>query len=788
MADNADGPRIEELHADLNAAQRRLQLVLDAAGATCGWEWDISKKRFVADALFAGITNQDPVELADGVSPDRFFVSIHPEDLKRVKIAVAGIIAGSEVFSREYRLLRADGGYRWVRASGRAIRDAEGEPAKFVGSLIDITEQKRVDEQLRIAQSAGGIGTFEYIVGYGTISVSEQLCRLFGLHPNKMLPVRTLNGLIHPDDKPVIDLTRPDELQSEGNIEFRIRRASDGQERWLARRGEYVDDIHTDGRRYVGVIFDITEAKHTQESLREANDMLAELARESLRERDRVWKNSRDLLVVIDTAGVFRDVSPSWFDILGHAPDKVTGSKVIDAVWPEDRDQAKSDLRKAAENIHTEIEVRMTHEDGSPRTISWMTSREDDRVYAYGRDVTVEQQQKVALEETEAQLRQAQKMEAVGQLTGGIAHDFNNMLTGVIGALSIIKRRIAARRTEDLDKFIDAATSSAHRAASLTHRLLAFSRRQSLDRQSVDVKQLVTSMEELFQRTLGEQIELAINVAAETWKAETDANQLESAILNLVINARDAMPNGGQLTIETNNVAFTEADLAKGETLEPGSYVVIAVSDTGTGMSQATIAKAFDPFFTTKPIGQGTGLGLSMIYGFAQQSGGHARIYSQLGMGTTIKLYIPASHATGEQSAFEKEEEAILPRGKGETILVVEDDDSVRMLVVDTLKELGYRVLEAIDGAQALPFIEGKGRIDLLVSDVGLPGLNGRQLAEIAIAARPALNVLFITGYAAAAAARAEFLAPGMEMITKPFAIDDLAQKVTEMLKPSNPR
>lgn len=252
-----------------------------------------------------------------------------------------------------------------------------------------------------------------------------------------------------------------------------------------------------------------------------------------------------------------------------------------------------------------------------------------------------------------------------------------------------------------------------------------------------------------------------------------------------MINARDAMPNGGQLTIETANVVFGEADLAKGETLLPGSYVVIAVSDTGTGMSQATIDKAFDPFFTTKPIGQGTGLGLSMIYGFAQQSGGHARIYSQLEIGTTVRLYLPANPGDDSQAESERQGETILPRGEGETILVVEDDDSVRMLVVDALKELGYRVIEAIDGKQALPVIEGNGRIDLLVSDVGLPGLNGRQIAEIAIAARPALNVLFITGYAAAAAARSEFLAPGMEMITKPFAIDDLAQKVKEMLTSS---
>ena len=784
MTENANylEANLAQARSELDAAHRRLQLTLDAAGATCGWEWDIGQRRLVADARFAAITNQDPVTLADGVSTDHFFHSVHPDDLKRVKIAVAGILAGSEVFSKEYRLMRPDGGFRWVHANGRAILDADDVPVKFVGTLIDITEQKRVSEQLRVAQSAGGIGTFEYIAGYGTLSVSQQFCRLFGLHPTKILPITTLNILIHPDDEPMIDLANPDGPQSERNIEFRVTRADDGVERWLARRGEYVDDIESSGRRYVGVIFDITDAKQTQESLRKANEELSEIARESLRERNRVWKNSRDLLVVIDTEGVFRDVSPAWLEILGHPPEDVIGKEVLDFVWAEDREQIKPDLKSAIEHVHTALETRLTHQDGSHRIISWMTSREEDRIYAYGRDVTVENQQKAVLEDTEAQLRQAQKMEAVGQLTGGIAHDFNNMLTGVIGALSIIKRRIAANRTEDLDRFIDAGTASANRAAALTHRLLAFSRRQSLDRQPVDVNDLVASMEDLFRHTLGEQVEILVNLAPGTWKAVTDANQLESAILNLVINARDAMPDGGHLTIETTNVVLSKADLARGETLQPGSYVVLAVSDTGIGMSQATIDKAFDPFFTTKPIGQGTGLGLSMIYGFAQQSGGHARIYSQVGLGTTIKLYLPGSLDDPSTEVTTSEHEIIPPRGEGETVLVVEDDDSVRMLVVDVLKELGYRVIEATDGPKALPVIEGKGRIDLLVSDVGLPGLNGRQLAEIALAVRPSLKVLFITGYAATAASRSDFLAPGMEMITKPFAIDDLAQKVRQIL------
>lgn len=775
---------LSRLNVDIVAARHRLRVTLDAAGASCGWDWDIAENRLYADARFAEITNQDPVTLVDGAATTAFFSAIHPEDLTRIKLAVAGMLAGAEVFSKEYRLLRSDGGFRWVYANGRAVLADNDDPVRFTGMLIDITEQKKTQEQLRIAQTAGGIGTFEHISGYSTITVSDEFCRLFGLHPTRILPIQTLNALINPEDGPIIDVGAADAFQDKANFEFRITRANDGTERWLARRGEYVEDIEARGRRYLGVIYDVTDAKRTQQNLRIANDTLAARARESLQERDRIWQNSRDLLVIVGIDGIFRDVNPAWSDILGHDSHEVIGHKVIDFIWPEDRQDVRTVLRNAGQRQHAELEIRLSHKDGTARVISWMTSHEGDLVYAYGRDITLEKQQLEVLRETEAQLRQAQKMEAVGQLTGGIAHDFNNMLTGVIGSLSIIKRRISAGRLTELDKFIDAATSSAERATALTHRLLAFSRRQPLDRQAVDVTQLIASMEDLFRRTLGEQVELCTAINRGTWQPVTDANQLESAILNLVINARDAMPNGGKLTIETSNATFDDKGLTGREGLRPGQYVVVAVSDTGTGMSKDTIQKAFEPFFTTKPIGQGTGLGLSMIYGFAQQSGGHVRIYSELGRGTTIKLYLPGTDekiSVGAPPVSEKRP----PRGAGETILVVEDDTSVRMLVVDVLTDLGYQVLQAIDSIGALSILEDRRRIDLLVSDVGLPGLNGRQLADIAIAARPDLKVLFVTGYAAMAASRAEFLAPGMQMMTKPFAIDELAQTVREILQQS---
>ncbi|MCS4246044.1 signal transduction histidine kinase [Pseudomonas sp. BIGb0164] len=398
---------------------------------------------------------------------------------------------------------------------------------------------------------------------------------------------------------------------------------------------------------------------------------------------------------------------------------------------------------------------------------------------------TLEQQveeRTAQLRYNEDALRQSQKMEAVGQLTGGIAHDFNNMLTGIIGSLELLRRRVSRGKLDDLDSLIDLGVTSANRAAGLTHRLLAFSRRQSLDSKPVEINQLVSSMGELLQRSINESIALDMRLTHELWTAEADPNQLESALLNLVINARDAMPNGGQLVVETTNRHLDSVFTAAYGTLKPGDYVELSVSDTGCGIPQTLLSRVFDPFFTTKPIGQGTGLGLSMIYGFARQSHGHVTIHSEVGKGTTVSLFLP--RFLGEIAQVEAANPALLPfANAGETVLIVEDDPAVRVLVSAVLKELGYGFVEAGDADTAVPIIESDQRIDLLISDVGLPGMNGRQLAEIGRQIRPELKVLFITGYAEHAAVRGGFLDPGMQLITKPFTFDLLTAKVREMIK-----
>ncbi|MGE7962901.1 ATP-binding protein [Pseudomonas sp. NPDC089918] len=379
-------------------------------------------------------------------------------------------------------------------------------------------------------------------------------------------------------------------------------------------------------------------------------------------------------------------------------------------------------------------------------------------------------------------LRQSQKMEAVGQLTGGIAHDFNNMLTGIIGSLELLRRRLARGRTEDLDSLIDLGVTSANRAAGLTHRLLAFSRRQSLDSKPVQMNTLVVSMGELLLRSINESIHLEMQLDEQLWVAEADPNQLESALLNLVLNARDAMPDGGKLLVKTSNQHLDTGFTAAHSNLQPGDYIVLSVTDTGYGMPQSTINRAFDPFFTTKPIGQGTGLGLSMIYGFSKQSGGHVSIHSEVGKGTTVSLFLP--RFSGELLEDTQVDAQHAPYARdGETVLIVEDDPAVRVLVSAVLSELGYAFVEACDADSAVPILDSGQRIDLLISDVGLPGMNGRQLAEIGRQYRPDLKVLFITGYAEHAAVRGGFLDPGMQMITKPFTFDLLTAKVREMIR-----
>jgi PAS domain S-box-containing protein len=394
--------------------------------------------------------------------------------------------------------------------------------------------------------------------------------------------------------------------------------------------------------------------------------------------------------------------------------------------------------------------------------------------------VTRDMSEKRAIEE---QLRQSQKMEAVGQLTGGLAHDFNNLLTGIGGSLELIETRLAQGRTADVERYLMSARGAVKRASALTHRLLAFSRRQTLDPKPTNVNRLLNDLEELIRRTAGPSVEVEVVGASGLWPILVDPNQLENSILNLCINARDAMPDGGKLTIETTNKWIDER-AARQHDLPVGQYVSVCVTDTGTGMTPEVVAKAFDPFFTTKPIGEGTGLGLSMIYGFARQSGGQVRIYSEVGEGTTMCIYLPRHNADAASPTDEEAPGATAANATGEVVMVIDDDPTVRMLVAEVLTDHGYAVIEAPDGPTGLKTLDSDTRIDLLITDVGLPaGMNGRQVADAARVRRPDLKVLFITGYAENAVIGKRLLGKNMFVVTKPFQLDVLAQRISEIIE-----
>jgi PAS domain S-box-containing protein len=540
----------------------------------------------------------------------------------------------------------------------------------------------------------------------------------------------------------------------------------------------------SDGRIFVTAILrDVNERHAAEKALRELNLGLEQRVAERTQERDRVWQVSLDMIGVAATDGSWISVNPAWTQTLGWVPDELLGRTSDWLEHPDVRGKTDAAFRQLPPQQTMDFESSFRTRDGAYRVLAWTVVHVEGQLYCVARDITEQRRQQDALAKAEDALRQAQKMEAVGQLTGGLAHDFNNLLTGISGALELLQIRISQGRYKDVERYISTAQGAANRAAALTHRLLAFSRRQTLDPKATDVNRLVGGMTDLITNTMGPAITVSTQEGAQLWTTLVDPNQLENALLNLCINARDAMPDGGALTIETSNrvLGGTEAFAIE---VRPGEYVSLSVADTGTGMSDEVVQRAFDPFYTTKPLGQGTGLGLSMIYGFAKQSGGQVRIVSVEGRGTTIYLLLPR-HSEREKIAEIASDLASAPRAAaGETVLIVDDEPSVRMLVTEVLGDLGYAAIEAADGASALPVLHSDQRIDLLVTDVGLPGgMNGRQLADFGRVARPNLKVLFITGYAEQAVMKIEALDKGMAIMIKPFAMEGLAARVRELLR-----
>jgi PAS domain S-box-containing protein len=599
----------------------------------------------------------------------------------------------------------------------------------------------------------------------------------------------TLDGanweaIVHPDDRDAALERWSASLRSGDTYEteFRLRDAN-GAWRWHIARALPVRDGDGEILRWIGANTDIEDQKSATQALATLNATLEQRVAEQAAERDRLWQTSQDLLAVVDAGGIFRAANPAWTSVLGWATSEVIGRPHTSLVHPEDRAGAENALRQALTAATPAVEFRCLHKDGSFRWIAWIAASDNGLVYATGRNVTAEKQAAAELDAAREALRQSQKMEAVGRLTGGIAHDFNNMLAVVVGSLDLLGRRLSG--DERARRYIEAAGEGARRAATLTQRLLAFSRQQPLQPEMLDANRLVAGMSDLLRHSIGADIRLETVLAGGLWATHADANQLENLVLNLALNARDAMPEGGRLTIETQNAHLDERYAAEHAGVQAGQYVLVAVTDTGVGMPPEVVEKAFDPFFTTKPVGKGTGLGLSQAYGFVKQSGGHAKIYSEPGHGTTIKIYLPR-HAGGATTRIAAPARSAILPADGNTravVLVVEDEPAVRQFSVDALRELGYAVLEADGAASALRLLDGHPEIALLFTDVVMPDVNGAKLAAEALRRRPDLKVLYTTGYTRNAVVHNGVLDPGVQMIGKPFTLDALSDKVRTVLE-----
>ena len=743
--------------------------------------------------------------------------------------------------------ITSDASTRYIDFVYEPMRDETGAVyGIFVGGN-DITAHKEAERQsllneesLRLTTEAAEIGIWDVDFVTDTLNWSPRTKAMFGFSPDAICTLDDFYAGLHPEDRDAttraFGAALDPAVRATYDVQYRTVGHDDGVVRWIAAKGKGLFDAEGKCYRAVGTAIDISAAK-----LADARHAFMLELSDALRGSDtdaaldkacalmgRFFGVSRVGYGHLDPVEDMFDYSVCWTDgraqpLLGRVPARSFGIKIVNRLGAGETvvvDDLQTDPlsdeeepRATARAVDTRAVLVVPFvRAGRLRTIVYLNDRPvrhwQPGEIAFMQEVAERTRQVIERGEAEAALRalnatlearveartaelraaedalrQSQKMEAIGQLTGGIAHDFNNLLQGITGSLDLVQRRVGQGRLGDLDRFISGAIASANRAAALTHRLLAFSRRQPLDPRPVQVNPLVGSMEELLRRTLGERIDLNLSLADGLWLTRCDANQLESAILNLAINARDAMPAGGRLVIETRNRHIGEADAAAHADRPAGDHVDISVVDTGTGMDAETIARAFEPFFTTKPMGQGTGLGLSMIYGFARQSGGYAWIDSAVGRGTTVHLCLPRfeGEADAEDSTGAAAGDAAIETG--ETVLVIEDEPVVRNLVVEVLEDLGYRAIEAVDGPAGLEIVQSAQRIDLLITDVGLPGLNGRQVADAARALRPDLKVLFMTGYAENAALVFGALDAGMTVITKPFTMDALATRVREIIE-----
>ncbi|BDT60463.1 histidine kinase [Massilia varians] len=768
-------------------SERELHFAIKA-GRLGTWSLDIATGELRTSEVCRLNFGRDP---AAPFSYAELRAAIHPDDKVRMTGAVEHSIASGADYDIEYRIVTPGGEVRWIAIRGQPDYDSDGRPVRMSGVSIDVTDRRLAEERLSESEARyrtlfdsidEGFCVVQFIDGpqgpmsdYVHVEANAAYMRHAGIPDIVGKTARSLLSRSEADAwvaivRGVLETGQP----------VRFERVLETTDRYLEVACSRIEPA---SKRQIAVIFqDVSARRLAERRLHELNESLASQVAERTAERDQLWKLSQDMLARANFEGTMSAVSPAWTQVLGWSEAELLARPYASFMHPEDMPPTLEAIGRMAETHQpTRFENRIATREGGWKHIEWTVTPELDgeNFVAIGRDLSLNKAREAELEQARQSLRQSQKME-VGQLTGGLAHDFNNLLASISGGLQVLKLKLHRGQVAGLERYIEIGESSVRRAAALTQRLLAFSRRQTLDPKPVDVNRLIAGMEELVRHSVGPMIELEVLNAHDLWLTRVDPSQLENALLNLCINARDAMmPDGGKLTLVTANHPVDERDAPRD--MPPGEYISLCVADTGAGMPPEVVARIFDPFYTTKPLGEGTGLGLSMVYGFVRQSGGQVRVCSEPGRGTRMCLYMPRHAGAAPAEAAP----GVLPAsaGQGETIVLIEDEPALREIVEEVLREAGYRVLTAHDGPTGLQILNSDTRVDLLVTDVGLPGgLNGRQVADAARLQRPGLKVLFVTGYADTAAVGNGRLAPGMEVITKPFEIGALAYKIRALI------
>ncbi|AWN55698.1 hybrid sensor histidine kinase/response regulator [Methylobacterium sp. 17Sr1-1] len=760
----------------LRESEARLRLATEAAEIGL-WDVDV-----VGDTLYwparvkamFGISPKVPVTMDD------YYAGVHPDDRDATLAAYAAAAdpARRAVYDVEYRTVgKEDGLVRWVAAKGRGLF-ADGACIRVVGTAMDITARKQAEaalrdseEQFRVLSQVLPNFVWSTDAQGRATWFNERVYAYAGLAPGT-LDAAGWQAIIHPDDLARVAADWRAAVEGSGayQCEYRLRRG-DGTYRWFLARAQPV--LSADGAvaRWVGTSTDIDDQKRMMAELVRFNETLEQRVAERTAEHDRVWRNSRDLLVVIGADGIFRSVNPAWEAILGHKPAEVVGRSFLDFLVPEDAAATSAALESAVAARHlTNFENRFRHRDGTPRWLSWHTSVEGGLVFASGRDVTAEKAQASALAQAEEALRQSQKLEAVGQLTGGVAHDFNNLLTIIRSSVDFLRRPDLpeARRS----RYLTAVSETVDRAAKLTSQLLAFARRQALKPETLNVGARLRLVADLIDTVTGARITVVTQVPDHPCFVRVDASQFETALVNMAVNARDAMEGAGTLTLTL--ACGVDLPPIRGHAGAQGPFAAVSLRDTGSGIAPELLPRVFEPFFTTKEVGRGTGLGLSQVFGFAKQSGGDVSVESEPGRGTVFTLYLPeveAEFAAGEEAG---ETAPVDPGGIGQRVLVVEDNLEVGRFATQILEDLGYATTWAVNAEDALEKLgpDGAG-FDVVFSDVVMPGMGGIELARLLARRLPRLPVVLASGYSHVLAQDG---AHGFDLLHKPYSAEQVSR------------